>query len=187
MDRDLVVAAQMGDRGAFETLALRSHPRLQSVAVGIPRDPHLAEDALQQALMDIWRDLPGLRDPSRFEGWSYRLLVRVCHAEARRRPKSTPQDSIPEADEPHAADAYEAIIYRDELERAFRRLSVEQRTVIVFHRLMEMPVERVAEILDIPLGTVKSRLSRAMDGLRAAIQADARAPANRPARQEVTP
>jgi RNA polymerase sigma-70 factor (ECF subfamily) len=174
MDRDLILAAQRGDQRAFEALALKSHARLQAIAVGILRDPHLAEDAVQQALLDIWRDLPGLREPTRFEGWSYRLLVRVCFAEARQRPRWTSQGSVPEAQEPRAADAYASVHRRDELERAFSRLPVDHRAVVVLHRLVGMPLEEVAAVLAVPLGTVKSRHSRAMDGLRAALEADAR-------------
>ena len=122
MDGDLVVAAQRGDQRAFEALALKSHARLQAIAVGILRDPHLAEDAVQQALLDIWRDLPGLREPARFEGWSYRLLVRICYAEAKSKPRWTSHESVPEAQEPRAADAYASVLHRDELERAFTRL-----------------------------------------------------------------
>jgi RNA polymerase sigma-70 factor (ECF subfamily) len=185
MDHDLVLAAQKGDQQAFEALALRSHARLQRVAVGILRDPHLAEDAVQQALLGIWRDIRGLRDPARFEGWSYRLLVRICYAEAKPQPPWTSDTAVPEARVPVAADEYDAIAHRDQLERAFARMSVDHRAVVVLHRLRGMPLEQVAEILDVPVGTVKSRLSRAMEGLRAALEADTRRQPARPVRQEV--
>ena len=185
MDHDLVRRAQTGDPEAFEALALRSHARLQAVAVGILRDPHLAEDAVQQALLDIWRDIRGLRDPARFEGWSYRLLVRTCYAEAKRRPTWTSESVLPEAYEPVAADEYSAIAHRDQLERAFARMSVDHRAVVVLHRLQGMPLEQVADVLGVPVGTVKSRLSRALQGLRAAIEADSRRQPVQPVRQEV--
>ena len=187
MDQDLVLRAQKGDRQAFETLALQSHDRLQRVAVGILRDPHLAEDAVQQALLGIWRDIRGLRDPARFDGWSYKLLVRICYAEAKRKPKWTSDENVPEAREPVAADDYDAIAHRDQLERAFARLSVDHRAVVVLHRLKGMPLDQVAEVLELPVGTVKSRLSRAMEGLRAALEADGRREPEpgQPVRQEV--
>ncbi len=184
MDPRLVVRAQNGDGSAFEALALRAHPRLQRVAVGILRDPDVAEDAVQQALLAIWRDLRRLRDPRRFDGWSYRLLLRRCYAEAKRRPRWLPETDLDERDEPVAGDALGRVVVRDELERAFHRLPIEQRAVVVLHHLMDLPVEEVADILDIPVGTVKSRLSRAMRGLRAAIEADERLPAA-PSIQEV--
>lgn len=185
MDSDLVVRAQHGDRQAFEAIVLQSHTRLQAVAIGILRDPHLAEDAVQQAMLDMWRDLPALRDPQRFEGWSYRLLVRVCYAEVERR--RTRQAGFPTdmTAEPVAADAYGAVIRRDQLERAFARLTMDQRTVIVLHYLMDMTLDQVAETLDIPPGTAYSRISRAMDALRAALEADARPASSTPVPQEV--
>jgi RNA polymerase sigma factor (sigma-70 family) len=185
MDQDLVQRTQKGDQAAFEALALKSHARLQSIAVGILRDPHLAEDAVQQALVGIWRDIRGLRDPAKFEGWSYRLLVRICYAEAKRQPKWTSDTVVREADEPIAADAYNTIAHRDQLERAFSRLSVDHRAVVVLHRLRDMPLEQVAEALDLPVGTVKSRLSRAMEALKAAIEAESRSHPAQPVRQEV--
>jgi DNA-directed RNA polymerase specialized sigma24 family protein len=85
MDVDLVVQAQKGDRAAFESLTIASHPRLYRAALGILRDQHLAEDATQQALIEIWRYLRRLRDPAKYEAWSYRLLVRACVAEGKGR------------------------------------------------------------------------------------------------------
>ena len=176
MDPRLVERAQKGDASAFEALATRAHPRLQRVAVGVLRDPDVAEDAVQQALLTIWRDLRRLRDPSHFEGWSYRLLLRRCYAEAKRRPRWVPDGELDERDEPVAGDEFRTVVVRDELERAFRRLSIDHRAVVVLHHLMDLPVESVADVLGIPVGTVKSRLNRAMSCLRAAIEADARIP-----------
>jgi RNA polymerase sigma-70 factor, ECF subfamily len=78
MDTTLVVRAQKGDEQAFASLALPLGNRLHALAHRILRDIDLAEDATQQALLSVWRDLPQLRDPARFEAWSYRLLVRAC-------------------------------------------------------------------------------------------------------------
>ena len=78
MDIDLVTRAQSGDEEAFASLAVAAGDRLHAVAHRILRDIDLAEDASQQALLAIWRDLPQLRDPGRFEAWAYRLLVHVC-------------------------------------------------------------------------------------------------------------
>ncbi len=84
MDTELVIRAQHGDEEAFASLAVAAGDRLHAVAHRILRDTDLAEDATQQALLSIWRDLPQLRDPARFDAWSYRLLVRACYAEGRR-------------------------------------------------------------------------------------------------------
>ena len=78
MDTDLVMQAQRGDEEAFASLAMAVGNRLHQVAHRILRDLDLAEDATQQALLSIWRDLPQLRDPARFEVWSYRLHRTGC-------------------------------------------------------------------------------------------------------------
>lgn len=185
MDADLVIRARQGDQRAFEALAERHYGRLQRAAVGILRDVHAAEDATQEALVSVWRDLRTLRDPDRFEGWSYRILVRECHAQVRRIPRTVSEADLPLLAEPAAVDAYGSVLHRDELERGFRQLPIDQRAVVVLHHLLDLPLERVAEALDIPVGTVKSRLSRAMDGLRCAIEADARSPIAVPTPREV--
>ena len=174
MDQDLVRRAQTGDQRAFETLTRANHPRLYRVALGILRDPHLAEDATQQAHIDIWRHLRRLRDTSKFEGWSYRLLVNACYDEAKRKPKWVPDSEVQPTAEPRARDAFGAVLDRDVLERGFSHLSVDHRAVIVLRYLLDLPPEQVAEALDIPVGTVGSRLSRAMESLRAVLEADAR-------------
>lgn len=174
MDQGLVRRAKDGDPEAFRALAIASHPRLFSAAFGILRDRGLAEDATQRALVNVWRHLRGLRDASRFEGWSYRILLHACYSEARRRPAWLSDDDLPPGREPVAADEFRRIDDRDELERAFQRLSLDHRVVVVLHHLADLPLDSVAEILDVRVGTVKSRLHRAMAELRAAIEADAR-------------
>lgn len=174
MDTDLVTRAQDGDEGAFMSLAVAVGDRLHAVAHRILRDTDLAEDATQQALLAIWRDLPQLRDPARFEAWSYRLLVRACYAEGRKARAWSPNLRLLGADEPTARDATHTIHDRDQLERGFRRLSVEHRAVVVLHHYLDLPLAQVAETLRVPEGTVRSRLHYAMRGLRAALEADAR-------------
>jgi DNA-directed RNA polymerase specialized sigma24 family protein len=83
MDTHLVILAQHGDQVAFGLLAAGIADRFLAVSRRILRDIDLAEDATQQALLAIWQDLPSLRDPARFDAWSYRLLVRACYAEGR--------------------------------------------------------------------------------------------------------
>jgi len=173
MDQDLVVRARDGDTAAFESLVAAHHHRLFRVARGILRDTHLAEDATQQAFLDIWRSIRRLGDPAKFEGWSYRVLVRACYAELRRRTDWVPDTEMPPAKEPLAPDLLGLVAHRDQLERGFRHLSVDHRTVIVLHHLMDMTLEKVAETLDIPLGTAHSRFGRAMQALRAAMASEA--------------
>jgi RNA polymerase sigma-70 factor (ECF subfamily) len=174
MDTELVKRAQHGDKEAFTSLAAAMADRFLAVSRRILRDLALAEDATQQALLSIWRDLPQLRDPARFDAWSYRLLVRACYAEARRTRSWTPNIRLLPVDEPVAADDTSSVVDRDQLERGFRRLSFEHRTVVVLHHYLDLPLPEVAEALGVPLGTATSRLHYAMRGLRAALDADAR-------------
>jgi RNA polymerase sigma-70 factor (ECF subfamily) len=185
MDQDLVVGAQQGDERAFESLTEANHSRLYGVAYGILGDSHLAEDATQQAFIDIWRHIRRLRDPSKFEAWSYRLLVNACYDEAKRQPKWASDSEMQAADEPLAVDAFSSVVDREELSRGFASLSVEHRAVLVLHYLLDMTTEQVAEALDIPRKTVYSRLKRAMASLRAALEADTRPASPAQVREEV--
>ena len=173
MDTALVVRAKGGDEEAFANLAVGIGARLHAVAHRILRDSSLAEDATQQALLAIWRNLPRLRDPERFEAWSYRLLVHACYAEGRRSRVWRPNLLAP-ADEPASMGGLPAVVDRDQLDRAFRRLSIDHRAVVVLHNYLDLTLDEVAEALGIPVGTVRSRLHHAMRGLRAALDADAR-------------
>ena len=175
MDRELVIRAQKGDEAAFEALAVTSHARLHRLARGILRDSDQADDAVQRTLVQMWRKLRQLREPERFEGWTYRLLVNACYDEAKRA-RSWAHDQPAEAiREPAGLDELHQVEDIDELEHGFRRLSMEHRAVIVLRYLLDLSIEQVAEVLDVPGGTVSSRLHRAMTELRAAIEADARA------------
>jgi RNA polymerase sigma-70 factor (ECF subfamily) len=174
MDTDLVTRAQRGDKEAYVLLATEIADRFLAVSRRILRDIDLAEDATQQALLSIWQDLPQLRDPARFEAWSYRLLVHACYAEGRKERRWAPNLHLLPADEPTRGDGMSSVADRDQLERGFRRLSIDHRAVVVMHHYLDMPVDRVAETLGIPVGTVNSRLHYAMRGLRAALDADAR-------------
>jgi RNA polymerase sigma-70 factor (ECF subfamily) len=173
MDPELVTRVQHGDEEAFASLAVAVGGRLHAVAHRILRDTDLAEDATQQALLSIWRDIHQLRDPARFDAWSYRLLVRACYAEGRRTRKWSPNLRLLPADVSAPGDL-DLVVDRDQLERGFRRLSIDHRAVVVLHHYLDLPLEEVAEALGVPPGTVRSRLHHAMRGLRAALDADAR-------------
>jgi RNA polymerase sigma-70 factor, ECF subfamily len=174
VDADLIGRAQHGDEEAFASLAVAAGDRLHAVAFRILRDTDLAEDATQQALLTIWRDLPQLRDPARFDAWSYRLLVRACYAEGTRARRWAPNVRLLPADEPEVAEGLSSVVDRDQLDRGFRRLSIDHRAVVVLHHYLDLPLDEVADVLGVPAGTVRSRLHHAMRGLRAALEADAR-------------
>ena len=176
MDTDLVIQAQRGDKVAYAQIATAIADRFLAVARRILRDHGLAEDATQQALLAVWQDLPQLRDPARFDAWSYRLLVPACHAEgARERRWATNIRLLPQLD--GTADDAGSVIDRDQLERGFQRLSLDHRSIVVLHHFLDLPLDQVAEICAIPVGTAHSRLHHAMRALRAALEADLRAAA----------
>jgi RNA polymerase sigma-70 factor (ECF subfamily) len=173
MERDLVEAAQRGDQVAFGVLVTNSVDRLFALASLILRDRDRAEDAVQEALVRAWRDLPTLRDVDRFQSWLRRLLVRSC-ADVGRTERRFSADVRAISLEPSIGDTSGALADRDELERALRRLTIEQRTLLVLRYHLDLSLGELAEALDAPVGTIKSRLHYATDALRAALDADAR-------------
>jgi RNA polymerase sigma-70 factor, ECF subfamily len=180
----LVDRAQSGDEEAFTVLARAAGDGLLSIAYRILRDLSLAEDAVQQTLVIAWRELPSLRDPDRFDAWLHRLLVNACYAEARRARLWRANVRLLVAEPAAGTDDVAAVALRDELERAFRRVSPEQRAVFVFHHYLGLNLAEIADELGVPIGTVKSRLHYATSSLRAAVEADGRSiptPAERPA------
>jgi RNA polymerase sigma factor (sigma-70 family) len=174
LDRDLVVRAREGDRDAFARLAAAAISRLDGAARMITRDPERAKDAVQEALIRAWRDLPTLRDPDRFEAWLHRLLVRSCIDELRRARARQIEVTLTEIHHPAVGDHAGAVADREALERAFRRLQPEQRAVIVLHHYLGLSLTDVAAAMGMPAGTARSRLHRAVGTLRAALDADAR-------------
>jgi RNA polymerase sigma-70 factor (ECF subfamily) len=171
--RELVEQAQRGDPEAFEALLSGASDRLYGIAWRILRDPYRAEDALQQALIQIWKDLPGLHDPERFDAWIYRLVVHTSYREAQRERCWTSRIRQLQVDPP-GDDRVSTVIDRDEVERGFRRLTPEHRAVLVLHYYVGLPVPEIADTLGVPIGTARSRLHYAVRSLRAACEADDR-------------
>jgi len=177
-----VTRAMAGDHDAFAALANANVDRMYALARVIVRDADRADDATQEALVRAWRELPRLRDPSRFQAWLRRLLVNACYDEARRI-RSRSEVVLLSDHHPAVSDDSTGIIDRDRLDRAFRRLPVEQRVVIVLNHVEGLTHEEIATTLGLPLGTVKSRARYALAGLRSAIEADDRAPVSVERRQ----
>lgn len=174
MDRDLVEAARNGDREAYADLIRVRGDRLFALTQRILRDVERAEDALQDALVTAWRDLPGLRDPDRFDAWLHRLVVRSCLADARRERQRVMDLRVLPIDVPSATDEFRDVVDRDQLERGFRRLSAEQRAILVLRHFEGRDLGEIADPLGIPVGTASSRLHHAHRAMRAALDADAR-------------
>ncbi len=166
---ELVERAQRGDHEAFDALATAAYHRLYAIARRMLRDGYAAEDAVQDALVRAWRDLWGLRDPDAFDAWLHRLLVRSCADHQRRTWKTRLDVAVDEVDQPAGPDEVSRLLDRDALDRAFGRLSFEQRAVVVLTHYAGLTGPEVAEILGIPVGTVASRLHYALRAMRAEI------------------
>lgn len=172
---ELVDRAQRGEHDAFTRIAELMAPRLYNAARYILRDDHTAEDAVQEALIRAWRDFPRLRDGTRFEAWIFRLLNHACHDELRRSKRQLRGSVRPiEPYELVTDDHTSAVASRDEMGRALDRLSPHHRTVLVLYHYAGLTVEGVGQALDVPTGTVKSRLHHATAALRASLEAAAR-------------
>jgi RNA polymerase sigma-70 factor (ECF subfamily) len=174
LDHDLVERAQRGDRDAFAILARTHGDRLMAIAHRILRDVGRAEDAVQQTLVIAWRELPGLRDPDRFDAWLQRLLVNASYAEARRWRNWSANVRVLEIDGPAGPDEALSFDDRDRIARGFRRLPPDQRAMLVFTHYLGLNPAEIAERLGIPVGTARSRLHYAHRAMRAAIEADER-------------
>ncbi len=175
MQRDLVLRARNGDHDAFTALATDAFDRLHRTARLILRSDELAADAVQEALVAAWLHIRAVRDPDRFDAWLHRLLVHACYREARRvKHREIVEIHMTTPDTSGSGDAQEQTAVRDQLERGFRRLTPEQRAVLVIHHYVGLPDADAALVLDLALGTFKSRLNRASAALRAALEADER-------------
>jgi RNA polymerase sigma-70 factor (ECF subfamily) len=177
-DTELVRRARRGDRDAFDLLMTALIDRLYRIARLVLRDTDRAEDAVQEALVRCWRDVPTLRDPERFDAWLHRLLMHAISDEARRY-RAYSASLVLLRFEPAGADETSSLVDRDQLARVFDRLSVEHRTIVVLHHYVGFTLEEAAAAIGIPYGTAKSRLHYATNALRAALDADARVDSSR--------
>ena len=174
MQRDLVHRASTGDHDAFASLATGAYGRLHRTARLILRREDLASDAVQEALTSAWLHIRAVRDPDRFDAWLDRLVVRACYQElrrTRRRPVEVHVEALEPADVDHATAS---LADRDQLEQSFRRLSADHRAVLVVHHYLGLTDGEAATVLEVPVGTYKSRLNRAHHSLRAALEAEER-------------
>ena len=171
MQQELVLRAKSGDHEAFSELASASIARLHAVAFLILRDRDRAQDAVQEALVSAWKDMRALRDPGAWDAWLYRLAVRACYKQAKkeRRRNQVELQVVPGPEPARPFDLSVSVAGRDAMEYELGRLPIDQRAVMVLHFYADLTLERSAEILDIPLGTAKSRLHRGLTTLRGSI------------------
>ena len=168
-DEDLVERAARGDVDAFEALVaarLTRSFRTASAILGSEADAH---DVVQEAFVAAWRQLPKLRDRTRFDAWLNRTIVNRCRDTLRRRKRSREVAIDGALDLQSAADAGGEM---EALTAAFERLSVDQRHLLVMHHLHRVPVADLATQLGIPEGTTKWRLHAARAALTRELEAD---------------
>ena len=170
--RELVGRARRGDHDAFAELIDGALRRLDAAARLILRDADLAQDAVQEALIRAWRDLPGLRDLDRFDAWLYRLTVNACLDLVRRRRRRPIEVQLSPIDTMNVPDHSSAFLEHESVDAALRRLDPGHRAVVALHYLLGMPLSEVAVSLGIPYGTAKSRLHYALTAMRKGAEAE---------------
>ncbi|MBI2764095.1 MAG: RNA polymerase sigma factor [Chloroflexi bacterium] len=168
-----VERAMRGDHDAFAALIGTAANRMYALACLILRDADRAEDATQEAIVRAWRELPRLREAARFDAWLRRLVVNACYDEARRGRRRA-EISLVNLSDRSSGDPSGALAERDRIERAFRRLPLEQRTVLALQHYFEQSHAEIAATLEVPVGTVKSRIRYGLVAMRAALAADDR-------------
>lgn len=173
---EVIARARHGDRAAFTALVSPRLTRWLRIASAILGNEPDALDALQGTLVAIWSTLPKLRDASRFDGWSTRILVNESRKVLRRRIRTRVHEISIDSSAvsahttwPSGPDDLADIDGRAALERAFERLDIDARTILVLHHIEDLSVIAIAETLGIPEGTVKSRLFTARGALARAL------------------
>jgi len=162
-----VRAAQKGDKAAFEAIVSEQHARLYHVCLRMMASPEDAADMMQEVWVKVWRNLPRFKGDSSLSTWLYRVAMNTCLDELRRRKKGaqvsmeTLAESGWEPTDPQAEELLERSINRELLLSALSTLAEDYRAVLVLRDLQGMAYEEISAILNIPLGTVRSRLSRA--------------------------
>ena len=167
-----VERAKRGDHDAFAALVDARLARLDAAARLILRDGELARDAVQEALIRAWRDLPGLRDPDKFDAWLHRLIVNACLDLLRRRKRRPIEVELTAIDSPAGSDMSARLAVQEQIDSALGRLDPNHRAVVALYYLLDMPLAEVAASLGIPVGTAKSRLHYGLAAMRSAALRD---------------
>lgn len=157
---------------AFEARVVALVPELHRLAAAIV-GPDDAADVVQDALVEAWRHVRSLRDPERLLPWLRSIVINRCRNTLRRRSRRIRATALEPTDQRIAdrrPDPAEAIVLRDQLDRAFERLSVDHRAILALRYTLDLPTADIAATLRIPEGTVKSRLHAAVARLRAAYE-----------------
>ncbi|MGD0122680.1 MAG: sigma-70 family RNA polymerase sigma factor [Candidatus Limnocylindrales bacterium] len=180
MERELVERARVGDRDAFDSLVRNRVDAVYRTSLAILGDAADAADAVQETFVSAWCHREALRDPDSFDAWLGRINLNACRWQLRRRGRTKvreirlldPEDGREQASTGRAFDDRAADA--DVFDRAFARLSFDDRAVLVMHHLHERPVAEIAAALEAPVGTIKSRLHRARAALESALAKESR-------------
>ncbi len=176
LEARLAERARTGDVDAFDDLMAPRIERMVRLAMAIIGDEAEARETVQEALTAIWRHLPELREPELFEAWAGRILIHACQLTLKRAGRRRVHEvRIPDADDPRTpstAGPEEMVIRSRAIERAFDSLDANARALLVLHHHEDLSLEEIAARLEIPVGTVKSRLYAARRALERALEAD---------------
>jgi RNA polymerase sigma factor (sigma-70 family) len=155
------------DATAFAQLVKPELPGAYRLAGYLLRDETEAEDAAQEAVERAWQSWAQLRDADRFGAWFGRIVTNVCQDRLRaRRGAVVIEINVSVAEKLHERDAFRDALARDEVGRLVRTLPPDQQVVVAWRFWRDLSLDEIAERLDVPLGTVKSRLHYAMRALR---------------------
>lgn len=169
-DELLVLHIQSGHRPALDRLAARWQPRLLATARRLTGDSEAARDVVQETWAGIVRGLPRLRDPARFRAWAFGILRRKCADQIRFKSVQKARFSALLDEDPPAPRAPDGT--RSDLQRAFHQLSNDHRLAAMLFFAEGLSLEEVAEAMDVPLGTAKSRIFHARKHLKSLLKGD---------------
>jgi RNA polymerase sigma-70 factor (ECF subfamily) len=174
----LIERAKYGDQAAFEFVLRPKLQRLLRLTLSIVDNESDARDAVQEACVLAWRELPRLRDSDRFEAWLWQIAINVCRTALRNRRRRNIREihvdaiaGAPEAAQPGRAFT-EDVSANDSIRRAFLRLDADKRTILILHHVEERPIAEIASLLGIPEGTAKWRLHAARGALTRALEVE---------------
>jgi RNA polymerase sigma-70 factor (ECF subfamily) len=186
VEQRVVAAARAGDRRAIERLLRAHQPQVHAVCRRITGNDDDALDATQEALIAVVRGLPRFDGRAKFSTWAYRIATNASLDELRRR-KRRPLVGLPERDgvatepvDPSTPDPGDAIGDRDEVDAALARLAPDFRAAVVLRDICQLDYAEIAEVLEIPAGTVRSRIARGRAQLADLLGGNQPAPDERP-------
>lgn len=167
-ERLLIQQARQGDEDAFASLYMAHAPRLYGLSLRMCQNEADAQDAVQEAMVKAWRNLPAFRFQSELGTWLYRIAMNCCRDILRRRKKpAVSMETLQETGVEIPQEGFEErTVQRDELTRALAKMDDKYREIIILREIQGLSYEEVAQVLRLPVGTVRSRLNRARAQLR---------------------